>query len=588
MADLTLMRYYLRLEPLGNEGEVSVSLPEIAELLFTSLRHARTLLGKMHKEGWVVWQPKPGRNQRSAITLNYTPDGLKQHIAAALIELGQYEKALTILEHNRDVFGALLQRTSGATLREGLLHVQLTYKRRFEALFPHHIQRSSERFLLRQVFSCLVRCSPSGGLEPQLAHHWHYDEQNNVWTFFLRPGLTFHDNQPIEAKELVTLFQTLQTYPFYQAELGHVEEVYSSQPLRLCFKLSQADKGFGGLLAGVKYSIQPVKQLRKKDTKQVIGSGSFKVVEHSDEKLKLVSFERFYGCRSLTDEVTIWQFEEPMTGAARFDDSTMQIKDNGENACFHYLGKGGSKMVVENSDKLHSRIEDGCLFILFNQALSSEALSVEQRKYLSRLLTPESIQAQLEKNDGTFSVEFARNILPSWHGVYRPPIEEVALPRKLSIAVYDYYALYRCALSVADILKQYGIEVEVNTYSFRELTTFSEQGSIREDLILCNTNLDDNAHSSMFSWMMNNPVLHLGLGESNSEWLKTQLNHHKATVELSDYFTALEPLASSLVSEYWLIPMFHHLQTVRFQGILKDVAITNWGWPEFRDVWSAD
>ncbi len=41
--------------------------------------------------------------------------------------------------------------TSGATMREGLLHVQLTYKRKFEDLFPHHIHRSSERFLIRQI-----------------------------------------------------------------------------------------------------------------------------------------------------------------------------------------------------------------------------------------------------------------------------------------------------------------------------------------------------------------------------------------------------------------------------------------------------
>lgn len=586
MSDLTLMRYYLRLEPLGNDGAVSVSLTEISELLFTSLRHARTLLGKMHSEGWVIWQPKPGRNQRSSITLQYTSDGLKQHVAASLIELGHYEKALNVLEHNREVFGSLLQQTSGVSMREGLLHVQLTYKRKFEALFPHHVQRSSERFLLRQVFSCLVSCSPTGQLEPQLAHHWHYDEESNLWTFYLRPGLTFHDNQPIDAKTLVVLFSELQNLPFYQSELAHVEEIYSPQPLRLCFRLSQADKGFGGLLSGVKYSIQPLNQLKNIDVSKVIGSGAFKIGEHTEDRLKLVAFEQYYGCRSLTDEVTIWQFEEQMSGAARFDDSQMQLAEQGEMSCFHHLGKSDAK--EQESDLQSSRIEDGCLFALFNQTQPEHLLQTDQRKYLSQLLSPEAIQTQLVKNAGTFSVEYARNLLPSWQTLLRPPVEPTKLPKKLSIAVYNYYALYRCAISIGDILKQHGVEVMVNTYSYRELTLQCEQGSLTEDILLCNINLDDNAQSSLFSWLMNNPVLHFGLGATHSDWLQQQLNQHKARVELSDYFQELEPIGSSLINEYWLLPMFHHLQTVRFQGILKDVAITNWGWPEFRDVWSVD
>lgn len=586
MSDLTLMRYYLRLEPLGSDGAVSVSLTEISELLFTSLRHARTLLGKMHSEGWVIWQPKPGRNQRSSITLQYTSDGLKQHVAASLIELGQYEKALTVLDQNREVFGSLLQQTSGVSMREGILHVQLTYKRKFEALFPHHVQRSSERFLLRQVFSCLVSCSPTGELEPQLAHHWYYDEESNLWTFYLRPGLTFHDNQPIDAKTLVSLFSELRSLPFYQTELAHVEDVYSPQPLRLCFRLTQADKGFGGLLSGVKYSIQPLNQLKNIDVSKVVGSGVFKISEHTEDRLKLVAFEQYYGCRSLTDEVTIWQFEEQMSGSARFDDSQMQLAEQGEMSCFHHLGKPDAK--EQESDLQSSRIEDGCLFVLFNQTQPANSLQTDQRQYLSQLLSPEAIQTQLVKNAGTFSVEYARNLLPSWQKLLRPPVQQTKLPKKLSIAVYNYYALYRCAISIGDILKRQGVEVEVNTYSYRELTLQCEQGTLTEDLLLCNVNLDDNAQSSLFSWLMNNPVLHFGLGKTNSDWLQQQLNQHKARVELANYFQELEPIGSSLINEYWLLPMFHHLQTVRFQGILKDVAITNWGWPEFRDVWSVD
>ncbi len=43
----------------------------------------------------------------------------------------------------------------------------------------------------------------------------------------------------------------------------------------------------------------------------------------------------------------------------------------------------------------------------------------------------------------------------------------------------------------------------------------------------------------------------------------------RAFSPLEDYLSALEPIASTLISEYWIAPMFHHTQTLRFQGSWK-------------------
>ena len=92
-----MMRYYTRLESFEPNISHSVTLTEVADKLFTSLRHARTLLGKMHQAEWVVWEPKVGRNQRSNLTLRFSNPELAQHVASKLIEQGKYEKALSIL-----------------------------------------------------------------------------------------------------------------------------------------------------------------------------------------------------------------------------------------------------------------------------------------------------------------------------------------------------------------------------------------------------------------------------------------------------------------------------------------------------------
>ena len=78
------MRYYTRLDLFEPNISHSVTLTEVADKLFTSLRHARTLLGKMHQAEWVVWEPKVGRNQRSNLTLRFSNQQLTQHVASKL------------------------------------------------------------------------------------------------------------------------------------------------------------------------------------------------------------------------------------------------------------------------------------------------------------------------------------------------------------------------------------------------------------------------------------------------------------------------------------------------------------------------
>tara|TARA_Y100001956_G_scaffold82269_1_gene102482 strand:+ start:2458 stop:4206 length:1749 start_codon:yes stop_codon:yes gene_type:complete len=582
VSDLTLLRYYSRLAPLGAKQNVKTSLPQVADSLFTSTRHARNLLNEMQKLGWLTWTPKVGRNQRSTLFLSHPLDELKQQLAAIRIQQGKYEKALNILDDDQQAFGRLLQSTSGATMREGQLHIQLTYKRPFERLVPHHLQRSSERYLLRQIYCCLVSSNSDGELEPQLAHHWRYEPSTNEWTFYLRPGLSFHDGAPIDAPSIATLFNRLKQLPHYQSEMAHLVEVTAPLPNKVVFKLAIQDKGFGGLLSGVKYGIQPPEQLDKPNSKLVVGSGAFSVREHSQERLCLDAFEHYYSCRALTDQVTIWQLDEQELVEKQIETNQPEAQDLG---CNYYLSHAVE--AVEKKATQQSRIEDGCLFVLFNQQ-SPSMLDDSQRRYLSSFISADKILQQLEKTNTLFGCEIALNMLPIWHKIIRPDAPQVALPENISIAVYDYTALRNCALALKSVLEQQGTQVTVNTYSFRDLNQLAMDGKLSESLILTNINLDDNRHASAFNSLYHNPVLQSCIGHESKEWLTHSLDKLRSETPLSDYLNELEPIASALINQYWLTPLFHHRQTLRFHGLLKDVELTNWGWPDIKNVWSAD
>ncbi|EGQ7978313.1 SgrR family transcriptional regulator [Vibrio cholerae] len=587
MSDLNLLRYYARLTPLGVGHDIKTTLPELSERLFTSPRHARNLLVRLNQLGWLTWTPKAGRHHRSSLLLHRELEPLKEQLAAKRVQIGKYERALAILDNDEVAFAKLLKKTSGATVQEGRLHIQLTYKRPFEPLLPHLPQRSSERFLIRQIYSCLVSSDANGHVHPELAHHWHYDPHTWQWTFYLRPELAFHNGAPLDANTIVSLFAKLSSLETHRAELAHISDIKAPTPFQVVFNLERPDPGFAGMISGVKYAIQPVSQLNYSQFHEgqivpVIGCGPFEVQEHTRNKLKLKAFSQFYGCRALTDRVTIWQVDEE-----RLSRPLIETNQPEANTTSHHQVSLSDSPHLTSAAQQQSRVEDGCLMVLFNQR-AKQPLDQAQAHRLSELLNPNTIEQDIRCHGVMFGVEPAHNLLPSWRAVLKSPAPKVALPTQLTLALYNYTALQTCAQAIARLLAAQGITLSIHTYTYRELNQRAIKGELDETLVLTNINLDDNRHASAFAMLFSNPILHACASQDEVIWLMQQLNAVREQAQLPQYLEQLEPIASLLVSESWLAPLFHHRQTLRFHGVLHDVALTNWGWPDIRNVWSAD
>ena len=609
------MLHFSRLSKLGVKQDITITLHEVAEVMFTSTRHCRTLLNEMRDLGWLEWTPKAGRNQRSRLYLVYAVDELKAELAQQMIAVGKYEKALALIDNDQMLFGQLLQNTSGAVQREGRLHIQLTYARSFSALLPHIALRNSERFLLRQVYCCLVQCDKNGVISPQLAHHWAYNTELQRWRFYLRPALTFHDGSAINADKIAELFNRLKQLATYKTELAHVTHISAINPLCVDFQLDQPDPGFAGLIADVKYSIQPCSQLNSQPYPQlnaatvIVGSGAFRVQEHTQQYLRLQAYDNYYGHRALTDTVTIWQVTTPQTSASSTTEiqanvvhKTSQIRSNyainsldrdidsleQENSPEQEIdslerGIASDEQAIESDQK--SRIEYGCLLAMIN---SKTQLSLLQRKYLSQLLATDKLMAELNKSPNPIEAIPAYNLLSNWLRIMSTGTTVQPLPSKLTIAIFEHHTLKECAQAITVLLKQAGLECEVNVYSFKELMQKASANALLEDLILISLDLDDNLPTSVFHWMLSNAVLNQSLSVGASNWLHTKLINIRQQQPLTHYLTELESISTAMITEHWMIPMLHHRQTLYFQGVLKGVSINVWGWPEIHDVWSEE
>ncbi|MFH0259133.1 SgrR family transcriptional regulator [Vibrio barjaei] len=578
MKDQRALHYYERLLPLGAKRDVSVSLSEVAEKLCTTTRHSRTLLQELQQRQWLTWQPKVGRNQRSVIHLAFERAEIRQVLARVQIEAGYYENAMTFLEDDQQQFAALLRQTSGAIVREDQLHIQLTYQRVFDELLPHTPLRNSERFLVRQVYACLTGCDKEGQLTPQLSHAWTSNEDATIWRFYIRPQLKFHSGEVITAALIKELFEQLRGLPEYREELSHVVAI-SFTKQSVTFELSSPDLGFAALLSDLRYSIQPPKQISSPIVATIDGSGAFQVVEQSDERLRLQANDFYFGLRSLTDTVTIWQLANTPSERIQlghYDQPNLLDRPD-------YLIENRSDV----QESTQTRIENGCLYMLFNTA-SQQQLTLAQRSWLASVLSPETILQYDQLSELLMASIPAHNFLPSWTQIKPCQPEPASLPSCLDIAVYDHLVIKDCAQVMKHTLNQMGIDCTINVYSLEEMYKLSQHRQLSEPLVIASFNVDDNLPISVYRWLMSDSILHQGLSDDASAWLRAEMSNLRESSQVTQYLAKLESIATTMHYQNWLTPLFHHRQTLRWKGVLQGVSITDWSWPDFRNVWIED
>ncbi|EKS6642041.1 TPA: ABC transporter substrate-binding protein [Enterobacter hormaechei] len=76
------------------------------------------------------------------------------------------------------------------------------------SLDPHKVESDVEFNIISDLFDGLVSVSPAGEIQPRLAEKWE-NKDNTVWTFHLRPGITWSDGTPITAEDIVWSWQRL-------------------------------------------------------------------------------------------------------------------------------------------------------------------------------------------------------------------------------------------------------------------------------------------------------------------------------------------------------------------------------------------
>ncbi len=152
-------------------------------------------------------------------------------------------------------------------------------------LDPHFAIAHYDRMLASWVHGALVRFRPGSispaDIEPDLAERWQVSSDRRVWTFFLRPGVTFHHGDPVTADDVAFSLHKAATprTSAYAGDFAAVESIEVVDPAAVRIVVRQPVPSLLGLLAnysgGFIVSRKAVEAASSNPAAAAIGFGPF-------------------------------------------------------------------------------------------------------------------------------------------------------------------------------------------------------------------------------------------------------------------------------------------------------------------------
>ncbi len=193
-----------------------------------------------------------------------------------------------------------------ATYTEGLAG-------RVQFLNPLLWETDAEHDLVTLIFSGLTRTDAQGQIIPDLADSWTVMDQGLTYVFTLRENAKWHDGTPVTADDVVYTISLLQDKTSdllpEQSLLWRTATVDKLDSRTVRFSLSEPLAPFLDYTTLPLLPAHRLKNITPQALRQVsfntapIGSGPFRLVELTDEHVKLQAFEDFYGPQPYLKEI---------------------------------------------------------------------------------------------------------------------------------------------------------------------------------------------------------------------------------------------------------------------------------------------
>ena len=167
-------------------------------------------------------------------------------------------------------------------------------------LDPAQSSAITDRVAMAAICDKLIAVDAELAYVPELAIAWSWSEDGLSLTMKLRPGVTFHDGEPLDAEAVRFNIERYKTasYSRRQTELKPVRAVSVLDPLTVRFELSEPYAPLLAQLAdrsGMMVSPKAARELGEKMTAHPVCAGPYRFVEWvAQDRIVLSRFEHYW------------------------------------------------------------------------------------------------------------------------------------------------------------------------------------------------------------------------------------------------------------------------------------------------------
>ncbi len=214
----------------------------------------------------------------------------------ALASGGLVIVGLLLFAVSRQAFG--LRPARGGTLVEAVVGPPATFN-------PILALSDTEVDVARLVFSGLTRVDPSGKVLPDLAERWSVSSDGRVYTFKLRPGVRWHDGQPLTAEDVVFTASLAAARIPQKAPLAMTWEKARATAVDEATVRFELEEPFAPFLYATSLGILPAHLLAGVDartlaqhrfsTLEPVGTGPYRVLQPGGISSQTIRLQRFDG-----------------------------------------------------------------------------------------------------------------------------------------------------------------------------------------------------------------------------------------------------------------------------------------------------
>lgn len=319
---MKIYEYYIDLriayQDRDDNQEIDITIEKLATVFRCTDRNVKFILKRLVNNDWISWNSGIGRGNYSKIIFKIALESILIDYFKVLVAEGKMNVAINLLHRInlaadlKDKMQVFLQEQFGFQVEHKSSDrfdiLKIPVKRKFSTLDPSFVSVSTEAHLVKQIFDTLINYNPlTDEFEPNLAHFWEHSDDNKVWTFYLRKGITFHNGTNLTGKDVKYTFQRLADKQLNSPsnwQIESIEEIKVIDDLTISFYLKESNVFFLHFISSINTSIVPNGWVYTRNN--LIGTGPFMLREYSEEKLILDRFPNFFKETALLDSIEFW------------------------------------------------------------------------------------------------------------------------------------------------------------------------------------------------------------------------------------------------------------------------------------------